>query len=808
VTAVLGVALPTPGAAAELEPAQEPVGAPALEIWYQADLDGRLASFGCGRPGPPATEHDAVVALLGEARAAAAGRGAPAPLVLLGGNQAGPDLFAATLLARGPVGARALAALLARGGYDAVALGHHELSLDPAELDALLPALAAAGLPVVASNLRCSTRRSTCAAIHQELLLARGDQRIGILAIIAPSVIAGIPAGRMDGMALDPPVAAVRAGVARLRARGATRVLLLAQGPRGAGALDEVDGLQRALAGLPAGAAPDLVLAGGLGDDDSGRALRLLRRDDAPPVVGAPPGMRGLSRALLADDGEVRVEARAPAAGAAVDPVTRALLDREQAGTCATIMEALTPAPARTPIRRDDLAQYVLEAMRRRTGAEIALINRDFIKRAPFPITGPITRGDLERALPYRAVLGAARVPGPLIESLLAPALGHAKLEALGLARAGGGLQVNGRPLDKARTYRVTTIAFIADGGDGILARHALPWQALAGAPDVREVVASFLRGAGAEAAVTARAPVTAALGAGPTPAIDRPTIDAVAAFGPRAAQRALWVVLADLGLDLNDTTVSNAAGYGDAQLTRAQQTSLKGQLTLVARLRHPVHELDGRFDVQYGWSRGQAAGGPAASGETADLVTTIAQYTYRGLRDLRPFPRPAVPDPYARAWLESELTRPLVTATQPRAYRHLQLTTTLGLQLTLNPRLRLRGGVGAQSELAAPGDPGRWHPVVEAGATLEPTAIATFGALAVKVEGAASYDLVEYRAAPGRQHQLRGTTKISVPLVPHLFITLGFDVFAIERGDLGWAASYDSTVGLRAHSDAAFQRL
>src|SRR5205814_39454 len=120
----------------------------------------------------------------------------------------------------------------------------------------------------------------------------------------------------------------------------------------------------------------------------------------------------------------------------------------------------------------------------------------------PFPISAKerITRGDLQRALPYHAVLGAARIPGPLVESLLAPVLGHPKAEMLGLARAAGALQVNGRPLDKARTYRVTTIAFIADGGDGILARGALPWRALDGAPDLREVMAAFLRAAPAPA--------------------------------------------------------------------------------------------------------------------------------------------------------------------------------------------------------------------------------------------------------------------------------------------------------------------
>jgi hypothetical protein len=40
------------------------------------------------------------------------------------------------------------------------------------------------------------------------------------------------------------------------------------------------------------------------------------------------------------------------------------------------------------------------------------------------------------------------------------------------------------------------------------------------------------------------------------------------------------------------------------------------------------------------------------------------------------------------------------------------------------------------------------------------------------------------------------------------LYVTAGLDVFGVERQRLGWAAAYDTTVGLRVHFDAAHQRL
>jgi 2',3'-cyclic-nucleotide 2'-phosphodiesterase (5'-nucleotidase family) len=767
-----------PAAAADQQDTIAP--ARAIRILFHADLDGRFAEPACGKLGrPPVADYAALVAALGDARADAQSRGDRRPFALLGGNWAGPDPFAAALLDAGP---RALPDLLGRAGYDAVALGHDELSLDDATLDALLPALARAGVPVVATNLTCDARRPACAAVRRDAIVKRGDATLGVLATLSPSVLAGIPPGRLAGFGLGDPADAIRAGVARLRGQGARVIVVMTDGPRDARALDEVDALARRLSGA---ARPDLVLGAGLADEESGRTIRLFRRDGAPPVVGSATGTAGVT-SIRIDGRSVDVDALPPPDRA--DPDAEKLISTAEVAFCARASKPIAPAGVHGQLSRDDFINYVLEVMRRRAGAEIAVINRAFVKQAPFPITGPFTQGDLERAMPYGAVMGVARVQGPLVDSLLGGALANPKLAAVGLVKGSGGLQVNGRPLDKAREYRVATIAFIAGGGDGIFPPRTLPFSPLPGAPDLRAEVAAFLRNeTGAED--------------------NNPTIDPKTDFGPPPVDRPLYVLLGDGELDFSDTSITNGPGYTDTQLTRAQQTSVKGEGTLLFELRHPKHEVDGRYDAQYGWTRNEPLGMPAASGESIDLITAITTYTYRGLRDWRRFPRPAVPDPYARVWLESEFTRPDVTPTQPRTYHHLQLTNTAGAQFTLNARLKLRGGAGAQSELLAPDDMGGgWHAVIEAGATLDPTAIATFGALAVKLEGLVDYDFVDPTGT--RQHQLRATGKLSVPLVPTLFITVGLDVFAVQREREGWGASYDTTIGLRLHTDFAHQPL
>lgn len=807
--AMLGLLVWVKAGAAESAPddgdAQD--ASPVLELIYHGDLDGRFAQPDCLGGRGQAASYPRLVGLLGRARAAATTTGG-APVALLAGNLAAPDLLGLSLLEQGEPGIDRIGKLLARGGYDVVALGHHDLALEPSRLRGLVEALDGRGLPVVVSNLTCERERAAlCERTRRELLVRRGPVTVGILATISPSVTSGLPAESRAGLRLDEVVPVVRAGTRRLRERGATYVVLMAQGPRDRRGLDEVDILQRALGTGTAGVghastgtpAPDVILAGGLADEEANRALEVLRRQDAPPVLGGPTGPLGLARISLSgtqagSSVEVRVEQlrvtppNAPATAVDADGESAALLAPAIAGFCREFDQQLSPAPVRGAMSRDDFVRYGLEIMRRRAGAEIALVNRALVKAAPFPIVGPITRGQLYAALPYKTVVGSARVTGAALSALLGPALANPKAATVGLARKGSELQVNGRAVDKARSYRVATISFVASGGDDILDGSGMPWRPLPDEPDLRALIADFLRTeTGHEDG--------------------DPTVDPRTDFGPVAAHRLLVVGLSDGGLDFVDTRIANGPEYGDAQLTRGKQQMWKAEWTGLVQTRHPRHESDSRLNLKYGWTRSQPAGGAASSTETTDLVTLTSVYNYRGLRTDPAGTRRYVPDPYLRVGLESELTRPALSATQTRTYHHFELTNTAGALFTLTPAIKLRGGAGVRKELLTSTAPaGRWRPVLEAGGTLAPTALATVGPLPVRAEGLVDYSYVD--PADAREHQLRASGKLSVPLLPLLFITVGLDVFAVQRQQQGWAASYDTTIGLRVHLDSALQLL
>src|SRR4030095_13764403 len=102
---------------------------------------------------------------------------------------------------------------------------------------------------------------------------------------------------------------------------------------------------------------------------------------------------------------------------------------------------------------------------------------------------------------------------------------------------------------------------------------------------------------------------------------------------------------------------------------------------------------------LKYAYARTQPAGKPAAAQETLDLVQLTSLYSYRGyVRDNGG--SDAIPSPYSRILLESQLTRPAT-----RAYRHAELTHTAGALFTLRHRFKLRAGAGYRTELLADRD-------------------------------------------------------------------------------------------------------
>ncbi len=141
---------------------------------------------------------------------------------------------------------------------------------------------------------------------------------------------------------------------------------------------------------------------------------------------------------------------------------------------------ALDGERSRVRSQETNLGNLIADAMRERGEADVALVNGGGI-RASID-AGPITLGELLTVLPFNNELVTLELTGALLEQIL-------QRDAAGAAEEdnGGFLQVSGvsftirqgqaadvkvgdQPLQAGQTYKVATVDFLADGGNGYTA--------------------------------------------------------------------------------------------------------------------------------------------------------------------------------------------------------------------------------------------------------------------------------------------------------------------------------------------------
>lgn len=159
--------------------------------------------------------------------------------------------------------------------------------------------------------------------------------------------------------------------------------------------------------------------------------------------------------------------------------------------------------------RESEIGNLCADAIRWRTGAEIAVINGGSI-RADLP-SGNVTKGDVMAILPFGNTVQVAEIKGSAIREMLEhsvfayPAAFGGFLDVSGMSfrfdpdqPAGSrvkDISVGGQPLDESRTYRIASSDFNFAGGDGYEMLKGLPIVGEFGTVD--EMLADYLNKVG-----------------------------------------------------------------------------------------------------------------------------------------------------------------------------------------------------------------------------------------------------------------------------------------------------------------------
>ena len=180
------------------------------------------------------------------------------------------------------------------------------------------------------------------------------------------------------------------------------------------------------------------------------------------------------------------------------------------------VFVAVAPLEARDGVVRRmavPLGRFVAEAMRERLDAEVTLLNSGSLRANRIFLPGPITRRDIRALLPFANTVVLLEIPGTALRAALEysvsalPQPAGRFLQTAGLRYAVdpkrppgarvGTVEVQGRPLDPGRPYRVAVPDFLARGGDGyaMLAAGRVVVSAVEGPGLIETVLEAVERG-------------------------------------------------------------------------------------------------------------------------------------------------------------------------------------------------------------------------------------------------------------------------------------------------------------------------
>jgi 2',3'-cyclic-nucleotide 2'-phosphodiesterase (5'-nucleotidase family) len=134
-------------------------------------------------------------------------------------------------------------------------------------------------------------------------------------------------------------------------------------------------------------------------------------------------------------------------------------------------------------VKESPVGNFIADLMREATGADVALVNGGGIRGNAVTPTGPLTRGDVLKILPFANKVVKLEVTGDVLRAALENGLSQHERTAgrfpqvsglryvFGPKRPAGSrltsVTVGGKPVDPAARYSVATFEFLMGGGDG-----------------------------------------------------------------------------------------------------------------------------------------------------------------------------------------------------------------------------------------------------------------------------------------------------------------------------------------------------
>ena len=679
-------------------------------------------------------------------------------------------------------------------GYRALAFGLNDLAAPRGQTIRIMRELRAMGIPMIASNLRCAPSAS---ALCDELVDASdgvsthlvNGRLAAVISVVRPDARRHVDPERAEGIEITDPSEAIARYTRMAEEAGAEIVIAVVDNRIEGGAL-------RLAAELPEDARPDLLL---VSEQDE---LLFARPQTVRPVLVGPSEQDAVEvrirDSLEIHDGYEFLAQPLSGRGISVAEPVRDWIDDIGATYCEAWGRPLAGAPLEASIDAEAMLAMVAEIIRERTGADLAIINRQAIdRRWQQAQEGALTASDIYIAIQYDEQLVTADVDERWLKRVTNVVEDRPdELAIPGMSFSGSRLRrfvrVGGHYTDARARYRVVTIQFLAQGGRELLPELGAlgEWEHVEDT-SLRQMVLDYLETPRTEdpreALPEAEGTLEWTFRADADLSFSGSGID-----NPR--QRCTEEMLAAMpdlcdaeGFVIDDSGARSPA-YASSQLTTSDVITFGLNLNLAANAAAPdwTWSNTGSFLYQTAWTEPTGPTGNAFV-EAADQIRGRSTLSWRGARygnsDLW-----FVPDPTADVFIESEFTEP-----DERGYHWFLLRPTLGVRFQFTTKFQLQLMGGMQTQVFDP------QAQVEGGfgatLTLSPWVMFRYDLRTANLEFTFDYFVT---VGDTTQGTLRGTLGTSYDLAGPLAFTLNANLFVQHQSEQDVGAAISVIAGIR----------
>lgn len=362
--------------------------------------------------------------------------------------------------------------------YDAVVVGNHDFDFSEKRLKELVAALK---MPVLGANVYEKKTKKRTPYLKSWFVKDVGGVKVGVFGLITTNMRNLTFAENFEGLEFRDEVAEARDAVAALKKQGAAVIIMLDhvgfQQPDMKPFTSE-QAVARAVPGI------DLIVGG-----HSHTFLRQPVRDEKNGTLIVQAGSYLSSAGRVTLEIDARLGKVISSSGELVDlwidkwgedPGVAAVVEKHAAK--AREIYDVVIATAAVSLMRDRnaesaLGDWITDCEREWAGADVALQNGGGI-RADLP-AGPVTLRTIFNIMPFDNYVVKLDMDGALVRAML----DHGVDKSKGLSQISGAtltydreaasgsrvtsVMVGGKPLDAAAAYKVATVDFLVQGGDG-----------------------------------------------------------------------------------------------------------------------------------------------------------------------------------------------------------------------------------------------------------------------------------------------------------------------------------------------------